>query len=412
MNSRVGAHTPATTELLVQLTLLVVLAVAFLYRPLIVLALVCGLVAWGSDPRRKYVFLVAGCLLLCVLNATKTVDGDLVNYVNMQNYLTGRPLLVLLDPNALIAISPTYRASEIGFYGTEWLLAQLFESTGASIAIAATLAIYVPTFIAIVMLGRVKGWNDRLTIIIALLAFLGAVNFNNTTHLIRQYVSASLLFLALVYFFGGRKWTAAAWAIIACSVHNGTAYVALCFVTLAALFPYGRPFWRRPWSSLFRLMLAIGVWGGSVVLLWMRELSGLLEQSDITIWRYLGTVLLFTVFLYFARARRMDRADYYLCLAFAVGLFISGCFFAMRLQVMALRYYVYLEWLYAPMVAGILCAIPRRHLSVYLASRWLVCCAALCVFVLRLYNSAWLYGPGSERVLSLNAREVMEYVGM
>jgi hypothetical protein len=405
MNSRLNSGIPG------QLALFAVLAAVFVCMPFVALILVCVFAAWGTDHRLRGVFLLAACLLFCILNASKQVDGDLVNYVHVQSYLAGRPLFTLLNPGELTPLTPTYRSTELGFYGSQWLLAQVFESSSASLAIAATLAIYIPTFAAILILGRVKGWNDRLTIIVALFAFFGAINFNNTTHLLRQYVSGSFAFLGLVSLLDRKKYTGLAWAVVACSVHNGTAYVVLCFVVVASLFPYGRPFWSRPWGSGFRLLMTLGVLGGSCALLWVHELTGLLEFSDITIWRYLVTAGLFAVFWYFARAHGMDRSDYYLSLAFMVAFCISGFFFALRLQVMALRYFVYLEWLYAPMIAGILCAVPRRHVGAYLASRWLVCCAAICIFILHMYSSAWQYGPDTTRVLSISAREAMEYIG-
>jgi hypothetical protein len=405
MNSSDSSQIPA------QLALFALLAAAFLYMPFIALMLVCVFAAWSSDRRLRGVFLLAACLLFCILNTTKQIDGDFLNYVRVQSYLEGRPLFTLLNPGELIPITPTYRATEFSFYGAQWLLAQCFDSPSASLSIAITLAIYLPTFAAILMLGRVKGWNNRLTLIVALIAFFGAINFNNTTHLARQYISGSFGFLALVSLCDGRKLRALAWAIVACSVHNGTAYVVLCFGIMSVLFPYGRPFWSRPWGSAFRLLCAVGVLGGSCAALWFHELTGLLENSDITIWRYLLTTSLFAVFWYFCLAHRMDRSDYYLSIAFLVAILISGFFFAMRLQVMALRYFVYLEWLYAPMLASILCAIPRKHVVAYLTSRWLVCCAALCIFVLHMYSSAWQYGPDTTRVLGISVREIMEYIG-
>jgi hypothetical protein len=394
-----------------QFLVLAVLVAAFLYAPFIMLVLACVYAVWRPDGNSKAIFLVSACLLFCTLNASKVVDGDLINYVNVQNYLTGRPLLTLLHSGELIAMSPTYRSTELGFYGTQWVLAQLFDSASASLAIAATLAIYVPTFAAILLLARVKGWNDRLTILIALFAFFGAINFNNSTHLVRQYVSASIAFLGLVVLFNGWRLWAVVCAVVACSIHNGTTYVLLCFGVIAALFPYGRPFWSRPWGSALRVLCALGTLAGGCAALWLHELTGLFEVSDISIWRYLITATVFVVFLYFARAHKMDRSDYYLAGAFLVALCISGFFYVMGLQVMALRYFVYLEWLYAPMIATILCAVPRRNLVMYFGSRWLVCCTALCIFILHFYNSAWTYGPDSWRVLTLSAREAIEYIG-
>jgi hypothetical protein len=387
------------------------LAAAFLYLPFIVLLLFCVFAAWGRSRNLRWLFLLAALLLFGTLNTTKQVDGDLINYVNTENYLTGQSVLVLLNTGEMHAVAPTYRVTEVGFYGTQWLLAQVFDNASAALAVLGTLLIYVPTFAAILMLGRIKGWNNRLTIIVALVAFFAAINFINTTHLLRQYISSSFGLLALASYFDRRKLAATAWGLLACSVHNGTAYLIGCFVVVALLFPLGRPFWR--WGSVWRVLCAGTVLCGSVALMWLHGIIGLTEVSDITVWRYVVAAVVFGVFYYFTKVRGFDRVDYYLSVAFLIVMFVSTAFFVMNEKVLALRYFVYTEWLYAPMLANILCAVPRRHLVAYLGSRWLVSCAAACVFILRVTNppGGYIYGPESRQVLTISAREAIAYIG-
>jgi hypothetical protein len=407
MNLKVTPGAPA------QLVLFAALAAVFLYLPLMALTLLCVFAAWGTDRNWRWAFLLAVCILFGTLNAVKQVDGDLANYVNLQNYLSGRPFLALLDIREMRPISPTYRTTEIGFYGVQWVLAQICGSASASLAIVATLTVYGTTFAGILLLARVEAWNNRLTIIVALVAFFAAINFNNTTHLMRQYVSASFAFLALAALLNRRTISATVWALVSCSVHNATAYLFASFILIAALFPYGRRFWDRPWGSAWRVLVALCVLGGSVGLLWLQQAatSGLLENSDVNVVHYLFASTIFALFWCGARSRGANRNDYYLGLAFLVTFFISGFFFALHIRITALRYFIYLEWLYAPMVAVMLCAIPRRYIGAYLGSRWLVCCAAICVFFLRMNVTGWNYGPDSQRVLSISARELVEYVG-
>src|ERR1700678_2214048 len=109
MNSSDSSQIPA------QLALFALLAAAFLYMPFIALMLVCVFAAWSSDRRLRGVFLLAAFLLYCILNTTKQIDGDFLNYVRVQSYLEGRPLFTLLNPGELIPITPTYRATEFSF---------------------------------------------------------------------------------------------------------------------------------------------------------------------------------------------------------------------------------------------------------------------------------------------------------
>jgi len=399
------------TGWLPQAALVLMFSAGLALAPLLALMAMCLLAATGLSGGLKYVFLLAACVLFCVLNISKEIEGDLITYLQLHQYLANASILELLNSAELRTISPTYRVTEAGFYGLLWLLGHLFGDGRAVIAVAATLAVYLSTFAGTRLMARVERWNERLTLVVMTVSFFAAVNFNLTTHLIRQHISGSLAFLAFALFLAKRRWAAVLTACVACSVHNGTALIVANVAVFGALLPYERrP--RSAWQTALRI-LGCGLFlaassAGAVV----PELAGAaLGESDISIWHFCFALVLWALFIYLAGARgARGRTAYYIGLAFCVPFLISAACFIVGFPVLALRYYVYLEWLFGAMIATLLMAIPRRYVGIYLFSRLGVCAAAMLIFLLRIQSSSWSYGPGGSRLLVEDPVSVSEYI--
>ena len=59
---------------------------------------------------------------------------------------------------------------------------------------------------------------------------------------------------------------------------------------------------------------------------------------------------------------------------------------------------------------SILCAIPRRNPLSYIGSRWALCAVALLIFLIRIHNSAWSYGPGQSAIFTEDAVQLTQYM--
>ena len=410
MNSALTVRVP---DVLLSVLLAAAFAVAFAVVPLITLVLIClfSTVLAGSSSRG--VFLLAACLLFTLLNISKEVEGDLINYVYLQQYLANQSILTFLDGDELRTITGSYRETELGFFLPLWVLAHLFGAGRVVIAVGATLAIYIPTYFGLAALARIERWNERLMMTVTLVVFFAAVNFNLGTHLLRQHVSSALVFLGLMFAIGGRKWPALLLALAACSIHNGTAMIVADFLVVLKLFPYEQPRKPKPWSLLLRALVVVGLVGVSVVGIALREweLEKPTDATEITIWHYVFGAVLFTLFWYFSRVyARVTKANYYISVAFGIVFTVSLVFFLAGLPLLSLRYYMYLEWLFGPALAGILCAIPRRNPLSYIGSRWALCAVALLIFLIRIHNSAWSYGPGQSAIFTEDAVQLTQYM--
>ena len=342
------------------------------------------------------VFLLATCLLFTILNITKELAGDLANYVAVAQYLANRPFTTLFNSYELAPITGSYRMTEIGFHGTLWLLSNIVDSGRFLIAIGATLGIYVPVFFALAIIGRSEGWNDREFLVIAFFVFFAAINFTQTTHLLRQYISSALVFLAFALFVSARVYWALLVTIGACLVHNGTGLLVGDLAILAVLFPRGRISGMGLWSIGLRLLSASIVLGASVGLIFLQQLQHVgLPEGTITIWHYLLIGSFFIVSLCCDRKGcPVSPANYYSRLAFVVIFTISLAFFVLNVHLLALRYFDYTECLFGLLLANILRSMSRERLLSMLLSYWAVCAASAMIIFWRVYVAPWDYGTG------------------
>lgn len=394
------------------LALAAAIACAFYLSPLVVLVAICLFAALAMDGISKGMFLLAACLLFVLLNVAKQVDGDLVIYEQLQHYFAGRNPLVLLDSGELRAVSSTYRITEIGFYGPLWLLANLFGDHSAVLPISATLAIYTLTFAAVLQLARASGWNNRLTLVVLVFVFFAAINFTQTTHLIRQYVSASLAFVAFALLVREHERSALLAALAACTVHNGTALLVANFAVLALLFPAGRVHRLRGGGWAWRIIVAALMVGASFAVLILNDISVLVnDDENISFVHYAVAGGLFAAFRFYCGDRLHPRVLHYMSLAYGLIFALSAAFFLVGLRVLALRYFAYLEWLFGLVVAGLLCTVPRSRLGLHLLSRWTVCFASTAILLLRIHYSEWVYGLEQTELFAQSLLEVSYFVG-
>ena len=206
---------PSKSHAFIGVALTAMLGMTFFLSPLLVLVLICFAIVLASDGSFSRVYLFAACLLFVLLNLSKELEGDLATYTNLQLYLQARSPGVLLSVDELRMISGTYRATEFGFYAPLWFLSNLFPDSRNVIPIAATLAIYIATFIGLEAIAKGEHWNRRLTLVVAFFVFFASINFIQSIHLVRQYVSASLAFCAFAFFVNQRFWLSVSLALAA-----------------------------------------------------------------------------------------------------------------------------------------------------------------------------------------------------
>jgi hypothetical protein len=386
---------------------------AFFWHPLAVLIFVCAVAVMAPTNELKWLFLASGCALFMILNVSRLVDGDLILYVRVQEYLSHQPLTALLDKEALLELSGTYRVTEAGFYMPLWLLSIVIPDSKNAIAVAATLGIYVPTFLGIMLIGRSENWGRGTILLAALFTFFAGINFVQSTHLIRQYVSCALLFYAFANFIAGRSRWAAAIAFASCTVHNGTAPLLVMLAGVCWLFRYGEG--RKMGAVGFLLRLVCGLVLAATMMAVIPVVQGeFFKEKEIPNihWGHFVVVGTFLVIAHVAiNAQRLRlRSLYYARIVFATIFLSSLGFFLIGLPLFALRYFAYIEWLYGLMVGGIMLSVLSNRGELRVFARVIVTLAAAAILVERITVAEWVYGPGDNNLLSWDFFQVAQLV--
>jgi hypothetical protein len=375
---------------------LIAFAAAFYWYPLLTLLLVCVIAAASGSRIGGAIFLVAAALLFTIVNITKELAGDLANYVLVVQYLANRPFTTLFNAYEMAPLSGSYRVTEIGFHGTMWALSNIFDSGRVIVAVGATAGIYLPVFFGLRLIARREAWTQGEFLTVVFFVFFAAINFVQTTHLLRQYISTAVVFLAFALFVNGRNLWALFVTLVACSIHNGTALLVADLAALTVLFPRQRLARLGLISLGLRFVAALIVIGASVGLIFLQQLEHIgLPEGTITIWHYLLVVgFLGVSVLRDARNGTLSPTHYYARLAFTVIFVISLAFFVLDVRLLALRYFDYLECLFGLILANILCSMPRERVVLPLFTRWGVCFVSVMILVWRVFTAPWNYGPG------------------
>jgi hypothetical protein len=392
--------------------LLVAASAAFFWHPLAMLMFACLIAVVTPTEDFKWLFLAVALSLFAILNVSRQLDGDLVTYVQLQDFVSQRPLYGLLDKEELQLISGTYRLTEIGFYAPAWLMSQVLPDSKSALVITATLGIYIPTFLGLILIGRTENWSKGLILTVALFTFFAGINFIQSTHLIRQYMSSAMLFYSFALFISRRYKWALLVAFYACTVHNGT---ALLIPLVAGVC----------WMFRYRERRRIGIVGFSVRILGMAMLlaattvvvpilAGELASRDIpniNLGHYAVVGGFFLIAHYAIQLNQLRlRSLTYARLAFISIFLLSLGYYVLGIQVYALRYFAYLEWLYGLMLGAIMFTMFRNHRGLQVFARVTVSLAAAAILIARIAAAEWLYGPGDNYLLSWDFFQVAQLV--
>jgi hypothetical protein len=380
-------------------------------QPLALLLVVCLFAVISPTKDFKWLFLLSACILITLLNIPKELDDDLTNYVTLQDYISAKPFFVLFNKDELRQISGTYRVTEMGFYGPLWFLSQVIPDSRADLAIVATVGIYIPAFLGLTIIGKTEKWSNGLILMVACFTFFAGLNFVQSTHLIRQYISGSLLFLAFALYLCNRR----GWAILvflyACAAHNGTAPLVPTVGAACWLFRYrpGRRFGIGGMLvRLFGMLFVIAAMIAAVPIL-QGDFFKEGDVPNIHIGHYIAVGTLFLIaHIAIQRLHLHLKSLYYARIAFVAVYVLSLGFFALGLRVFALRYFAYLELLYGLMVGAIMFNMFSGRPRLQAIARLTVAIAAAGILITRITLSEFSYGAGDNYFLSWNFFEVMQ----
>lgn len=404
-------HDRANLARAVAVVVLGIACAEFFLQPLALLLVVCLFSVISPTKDFKLLFLLSACILFTLLNIPKQLDDDLTNYLTLQDYISVKPFFVLFNKDELREISGTYRVTEIGYYAPLWFLSQMIPDSRADLAIFATVGIYIPVFLGLTLIGRAEKWNNGLILMVVCFTFFAGLNFVQSTHLIRQYISGSLLFLAFALYICNRQ----GWSILvflyACAVHNGTAPLVPAVGAACWLFRYrpGRRFgFGGMLARLFGMLVVIAGMILAVPFL-QGDFIGKGEVPNIKAGHYIAVGTLFIVaHIAIQRLHLHLKSLYYARIAFVVIYVLSLGFYVLSLKLFALRYFAYLELIYGLMVGAIMFNMFAARPRLQAIARLTVAMAAAGILIARITVSEFSYGAADNYFLSWNFFEVME----
>ncbi len=337
----------------------------------------------------------------------------MANYVALQSYFSGRPFTALFGESEIKMISGSFRISEIGFYGPMWMLAQLVPNERMAVALAASFGVYHPTFFGLKLFRKHQQWNEGHFLAVLFFVFFASINFVQTTHLLRRYTFSSMMFLAFALFLFDRRRMSFAVTLLACTVHNGAFLLVVKLVLLALLFPPGIFTSARRGALLLRVAAGGLLMGASFYLGALEQLQSFTsEETNIGATHYLLIGVLFAMYFIARKARQTtDVSRHYVTMAVLAVFSLSLGFFLLGARLFALRYFVYLEWLFGLMIGAILHALPRTRLGVQQFARWALCAASVAIFVLRIQGAPWAYAGERVGIFSRNFFDLVAAVG-
>ena len=384
----------------------------FFLSPYTLMLFVCLFAVVSPTKDFKWLFLVTACVLFTMLNIPKQLDDDLVSYISLQDYMSVKSFFTLFDQDEMRGVSGTYRITEMAFYAPLWMLARVLPDSEAALAVFATLGIYLPTFLGLALIGKSENWSRGFLLTVAALTFFAGINFVSSTHLMRQYISASLFFYAFALYLSKRRaWSVMA-ALCACAVHNGTAPLVPILVIACWLFPY-RPGRRLTLAGAFvRIVSMVLVLAAMMVAVPFAQGVVLKEViPNITVWHYIAIGGFYLVAHAAIQMQRLRfRSFYYARVLFIVIYVLSLGFFVLGVKLFALRYIAYLEWLYGLLAGGIMFSMFKNRPALQVIARFTVAMAAAGFLVMRITVSTFMFGPGDNAFLSWNFFDVVQLV--
>jgi uncharacterized membrane protein YhaH (DUF805 family) len=135
------------------------------------------------------------------------------------------------------------------------------------------------------------------------------------------------------------------------------------------------------------------------------------EAATISLGYFVVVGVYFLIANYAIHVQRLKlRSLHYARVAFGAIYFLSLGFFILGIQLFALRYFAYLEWIYGLMLAGITFRLFERSAGLQVLSRFTVAAAAAAILVVRVAVGPWMYGPGDNYMLSWNYLQVTQLV--
>lgn len=323
------------------------------------------------------------------INLTKVISSDLYWYVDWYQQLANTNLGQFLIDGGL-----SIRATEPVFYLLLKSMSVISSGNIPFFIITITFIVYGLYSHALIDLSSKLLLPNKLMLACIVFAICGGVTFTQSTHLIRQYLAASLLFYFFVTFQNARRLKLLALVLIGTFVHNSfiipALFVVISFYTCKHSAPNRVGIWHY-------VMIAIAGYciGHTLIIpnIYLPEYRLAVSDGEVS-----EFVLLFDISLastgYVIYHFLRKRSDFPYLLFSAAMLFITAYIsFLVAIYpspILFLRFYFYIEFfrvIFVIMTAWALITLNKNTFSIYLLGF-----AGIVIMELRALTSPWDYG--------------------
>ena len=318
------------------------------FSPLFFILLLTSFISITRIRFSSLFFILITLIIFVLLNLGKNIEGDLLSYLNLQKAFSNASLIELLEkPQNFSYESGSYRTSEFIGYSFYWFISNYISSSKFTFSIITTLLIYLPCMLAYKSLAKSFNYTRiHFSIFILCLFFVG-INFIQTTHVVRQYISASLFLLSISKYYNNKIISFILFSIIAIGFHNSIAILYSTFfiidkLNIFSIYLKKESLWFLNFKNLILIILVAAITG---VIFLNNPIYLLSDNGSIS-----SSALLIDIFLIFfslsiTKKIFINKFEFTIYLLYFTILLIVLSFVYLNFLIPALRMYLYLEFL-------------------------------------------------------------------
>ena len=339
------------------------------------------------------------------LNATRSVDNDLENYLSIYQFMNTSTLRGFFEDSNQFLVS--FRLSEAVWYAITWTISNLTNANEFVYIAFLTCAIYGIYYCGLKGLVEAIDGNTQVYILTILFGMLVCINFSETTHLIRQYICGSVLFLQFVWIFRKQYLKVFLGFVPAMLIHNSL--IVPFFIMIISYLFFTQKIITNKILRIFLMPLITGAIIGFALNRFVSQYN--YEASDssggvfFSMALDVATYLIALGFFLYSKNKRQINilVEGYLifCLMFAACLF-----FLRSNMILYLRFYLYLEWFRVFGLISLMTLFPVFKRSGIVFIGFVIFCFLF--FSLRILRAPWLYGIDLMEVMSTNLFQILK----
>lgn len=349
-------------------------------------------------------------LIFTLLNFTRSIDSDWENYLIYYKDLKNANIFYFFEEQFLTSV----RITEPLFYVFSWVLSSLFNSNIFIFILCIVLLIYCTYYLSFKILMNLVTNNSLEKLITIIIAFTVCLNFTESIHLVRQYISGSLLFYSFVLLISNRILRFYFICIIGFLFHNSLIVpLAILFITYIII-KYLK-IWEKSANrinSIFFIPVIVGLLFGllSKNYLFLFSIEADKNENTVYISMILEIFCFITCVIYFLNNFRKALIINNILILY-IMFFISYVTFLIIIRENSLlfqRFYLYLEWFRIVFIFPVIYFSPKIFKSHFVFI--FIIFLSILFLLLRIYRSPWQYLINSESILCFSFLDLIKFL--